>query len=130
MRHLAAAFAASILIAACGSSNGGDAGGTAPPPPATGGTAATVSCTWSAGTCDQYTGQIDPFFASSLQMTCKTYGTSFASSACAPANRVGACDLGSSSGMANVYVYYAPAYDAASAQADCAGHGVGATFIP
>jgi len=119
-------FVASALFMGCGSSNGGSSGGI----PATGGSTAIVSCEWGTGTCDQYSGTIDPFFATSLQTTCNDHGVAFATTTCPAANQVGHCDLGTSSGMANSYFYYAPTYDAATAQADCQGHGVGATWVP
>lgn len=127
MRNLVFALAASTLVAACGSSNGGSA--EAPPAPGTP-SAAIVSCDWGIDTCDQYTGAVDATFSTNLKTTCTMHGVAFAAGTCPTANQVGHCDLGTTDGIANSYYYYSPTYDAATAKADCAGHGVGATWVP
>jgi hypothetical protein len=125
MRKLVLTFAASLFIAACGGSSGG--GGKSAVASTT---ATTVSCVWRADTCDQYTGGIDATFSTNLQITCAEHGTTFAAGTCPSANQVGHCDLGTTAGIANSYYYYSPTYDAASAKADCLGHGVGASWVP
>jgi hypothetical protein len=125
MRKLVLTFATSLFIAACGGSSSD--GGTSPVPPTT---ASTVSCVWKAGTCDQYSGGVDATFSTNLQITCAGHGTAYSTGACPTANQVGHCDLGTTNGLANSYYYYSPTYDAATAQADCLGHGVGATWVP
>jgi hypothetical protein len=130
MRNFVLALAASTLIAACGNSNGGSADTPAPAPAPGTPSAAMVSCDWGIGTCDQYTGAVDATFSNNLQITCTAHGVAFATGTCPAANQVGHCDLGTTNGIANSYYYYSPTYDAATAQADCLGHGVGATWVP
>jgi len=121
MRNLVLAFAATILIAACGKSS--EPGATAP-------VSTTISCFWGT-TCDQYSGTIDSTFAANLETTCQQHGTAFAQSACPAADQVaGHCDFGTSNGMSSSYYYYAPTYDAASAQEDCVSPVIGVQWVP
>jgi hypothetical protein len=116
MRVLITASVLSLVVAGC---NGSTSNGS---PPEVGTTI--VSCDWG-GTCDQYSGAIDPTFAANLQTTCATHGVAFATAPCPTASRVpGYCDLGTSSGVANTYFYYAPTYDPTTASAACEGNGV------
>jgi hypothetical protein len=122
MRNLVLAIAASIFVVGCGShKNGGS--------PSPGG-ASTISCLWGS-TCDQYSGTIDPTFATNLQTTCAQHGVAFATAACPTVNQVaGHCNYGTSNGISDSYYYYSPTYDTASAQADCQGNVVGVAWVP
>lgn len=122
MRKLFLALAASVFVVGCSS---GSSGGGSPVASST-----VISCLWGA-TCDQYSGTIDPTFSTNLQTTCGMHGVAYATSACPAANQVaGHCDFGTSNGMSNTYYYYSPTWDSASAQADCQGNVVGATWVP
>ncbi|MGB8931068.1 MAG: hypothetical protein WCC48_07455 [Anaeromyxobacteraceae bacterium] len=130
MRIPTIAVMASMLVVGCSSSSGGGEGSL----PFTGSGVsggAIVSCDWGAGTCDQYSGTIDPTFAANLQTTCSQHGVAFATAACPATNQIaGHCDLATSGGMTNSYFYYSPTYDATTAQADCGGNVVGVTWVP
>ena len=124
MRKLVLAIAASMLVVGCSPSS--RKGGSPAPVADT----AVISCVWGA-TCDQYAGAIDPTFAANLQSTCAMHGEAFATSACPTANQVaGHCDYGTSNGISSAYFYYSPAFDAASAQAECQGNVVGVAWAP
>jgi hypothetical protein len=125
MRNLVLAIVASVFVVGCGSNTSGSGGS-----PPTAGAPTAISCVWGS-TCDQYAGTIDPTFAANLQTTCGMHGVAFATTACPSANQLaGHCDFGTSNGLSNAYYYYSPTFDAASAQAECQGIVVGATWVP
>ncbi len=130
MRTLTLAFllTAAIPLVGAGCSGGSGSGsvkGAGNP------STAVVSCEWKTSTCDEYGGTVDPTFATNLQTTCVMHGVAYATAPCPSANEVpGYCDLGTTGGMTSHYHYYSPAYDATSAQADCAGFGVGTSWVP
>jgi hypothetical protein len=123
MRNLVLAITASFVLFGCGSSGSGGS-------PAPQGASTVISCFWGS-TCDQYSGTVDPTFASNIQTTCGMHGVAFSASACPTASQVvGHCDFGTSSGVNSSYYYYSPTYDAASAQADCVGNVIGVAWVP
>ena len=120
-----------IILAAVAALALGGCGTKSSAPGAPQGSAAVASCLWTADTCDQYGGTVDPTFLANLETTCGMHGTAFASGPCPTANQVsGHCQFAAIDGRTDGYYYYAPTYDSASARTDCLSGVIGVTWIP